>query len=85
MHVTGYLNVVTTTSDEYATAFDFTEEEVFKAMDDQGIPEEEKENVKFWYDGDFIKRRKFSAFQHLRRLCRRRCKGYRYSHWLQQG
>ena len=45
------LNVVTTTSDEYATAFGFTEEEVFKAMDDQGIPEEEKENVKFWYDG----------------------------------
>ena len=45
------LNVVTTTSDEYATCFGFTEKEVFKAMDDQGIPEEEKENVKFWYDG----------------------------------
>ena len=45
------LNVVTTTSDEYATAFGFTEEEVFKAMDDHGIPAKEKENVKFWYDG----------------------------------
>lgn len=45
------LNVVTTTSDDYANCFGFTEEEVFKAMDDQGIPEEEKENVKFWYDG----------------------------------
>ena len=45
------LNVVTATSDEYATAFGFTEEDVFKAMDDQGIPAEEKENVKFWYDG----------------------------------
>ena len=45
------LAVVTTTSDRYATCFGFTEEEVFKAMDDQGIPEEEKENVKFWYDG----------------------------------
>ena len=45
------LNVVTTTSDEYATAFGFTEAEVFAAMDEQGIPEAEKENVKFWYDG----------------------------------
>ena len=45
------LTVVTTTSDRYATCFGFTEEEVFAAMDAQGIPEEEKENVKFWYDG----------------------------------
>ena len=45
------LTVVTTTSNRYATCFGFTEEEVFKAMDEQGIPEEEKENVKFWYDG----------------------------------
>ena len=45
------LNVVTTTSNEYATAFGFTEEEVFAAMDEQGIPETEKEKVKFWYDG----------------------------------
>ena len=33
------LNVVTTTSREYATAFGFTEEEVFAAMEEQGIPE----------------------------------------------
>ena len=45
------LTVVTTTSDRYADCFGFTEEEVFAAMDAQGIPEEEKENVKFWYDG----------------------------------
>ena len=45
------LNVVTTTSDEYATAFGFTEEEVFAAMDEQGFPEDQKERVKFWYDG----------------------------------
>ena len=45
------LNVVTTTSDEYATCFGFTEKEVFAAMDEQGIPEEEKKNVKAWYDG----------------------------------
>ncbi|MBR1472521.1 MAG: AAA family ATPase [Lachnospiraceae bacterium] len=45
------LAVVTTTSDRYATAFGFTETEVFAAMDEQGIPESEKEKVKFWYDG----------------------------------
>ncbi len=45
------LNVVTTTSDEYATCFGFTEKEVFAAMDEQGIPELEKEKVKSWYDG----------------------------------
>ena len=45
------LNVVTTTSDEYATCFGFTEKEVFAAMDEQGIPENEKKNVKAWYDG----------------------------------
>ena len=43
--------IVTITSDEYATAFGFTEEEVFTSMDKQGIPAEEKENVKRWYDG----------------------------------
>ncbi|MBP3204119.1 MAG: AAA family ATPase [Lachnospiraceae bacterium] len=45
------LTVVTTTSDRYAKSFGFTETEVFAAMDEQGIPETEKENVKFWYDG----------------------------------
>lgn len=45
------LRVVTTTSDIYSTAFGFTEEEVFRAMDDQGIDPAEKENVKRWYDG----------------------------------
>ena len=45
------LTVVTTTSDRYARSFGFTEEEVFAAMDEQGIPESEKEKVKYWYDG----------------------------------
>ncbi len=45
------LTVVTTTSDEYAKCFGFTEEEVFAAMDEQEIPEGEKKNVKAWYDG----------------------------------
>lgn len=43
------LNVVTTTSDEYARYFGFTEEEVFDAMDEFGM--ENKEEVKSWYDG----------------------------------
>ena len=45
------LNVITTTSDEYADCFGFTEKEVFEAMDTQGIDPSEKERVKTWYDG----------------------------------
>ena len=44
------LKVVTTTSNEYATAFGFTEEEVFAALEQCGLGEE-KEKVKEWYDG----------------------------------
>jgi len=44
------LEVVTTTSDKYATAFGFTEEEVFAALKECGL-EEKKEKVKYWYDG----------------------------------
>lgn len=44
------LNVVTVTSDEYATAFGFTENEVFNALDESGLAKE-KESVKNWYDG----------------------------------
>ena len=44
------LKVVTTTSDEYATAFGFTEEEVFAGMDECGFSSEKKK-VKEWYDG----------------------------------
>lgn len=44
------LNVITTTSDEYARAFGFTEREVFAAMDEFGLSEQ-KEKAKFWYDG----------------------------------
>lgn len=43
------LNVITSTSDEYADIFGFTEEEVFVAMDEQGLTG--KEEVKQWYDG----------------------------------
>ena len=45
------LNVVTTTSNEYAKEFGFTEKEVFDAMETQEIPAEEQYKVKFWYDG----------------------------------
>lgn len=44
------LEVVTTTSDKYATSFGFTEEEVFAALDECGFSEE-REQVKKWYDG----------------------------------
>ena len=44
------LKVITTTSDEYAKAFGFTEEEVFDALDEFGLSHE-KEQVKKWYDG----------------------------------
>ncbi|MDD7177873.1 MAG: AAA family ATPase [bacterium] len=44
------LKVVTTTSDEYATAFGFTEQEVFSALDEYGYSER-KSDVKSWYDG----------------------------------
>ncbi len=44
------LKVVTTTTDEYATAFGFTEEEVFAGLDECGLSEE-KERVKWWYYG----------------------------------
>ena len=43
------LNVVTTTSDEYASCFGFTEEEVFRAMDEFELTN--KDEVKHWYDG----------------------------------
>ncbi len=43
------LKVVTTTSNEYADAFGFTEQEVFDAMDEFGLMDKEK--VKWWYDG----------------------------------
>ena len=44
-----HLKVVTTTSNEYAESFGFTEKEVFAAMDEFGYTEKEK--VKEWYDG----------------------------------
>ncbi len=44
------LVVVTTTSQEYADCFGFTEEEVFAALDEQGLSDR-KEEVKAWYDG----------------------------------
>ncbi len=44
------LKVVTTTSDEYALTFGFTEPEVFEALEKCGL-ESEKSEVKRWYDG----------------------------------
>lgn len=44
------LVVVTSTSQQYADCFGFTEQEVFDAMDDYGLSHE-KAAVKQWYDG----------------------------------
>ncbi len=44
------LKVVTTTSDEYALSFGFTEEEVFTALEGCGLGMK-KDEVKRWYDG----------------------------------
>ena len=44
------LEVVTTTSDKYATSFGFTEGEVFAALEECALGGE-KEEVKRWYDG----------------------------------
>ena len=44
-----HLKVVTTTCNEYADCFRFTEEEVFAAMDECRLTD--KEEVKSWYDG----------------------------------
>ncbi len=44
------LEVVTTTADKYETAFGFTEDEVFAALEECGLGEK-WEQVKEWYDG----------------------------------
>lgn len=44
------LEVVTTTSEKYATAFGFTQEEVTAALSEFGLSEN-LEKVKFWYNG----------------------------------
>ncbi|NBK92285.1 hypothetical protein D5278_09935 [bacterium 1XD21-13] len=44
------LKVVTTTSNEYADCFGFTEEEVFVALAELGMSDR-KQEVKSWYDG----------------------------------
>jgi len=45
-----HLEVITTTSNKYATSFGFTEEEVFSALEECGLGAE-KDGVKKWYDG----------------------------------
>ena len=51
------LEVVTTTSNKYATSFGFTEKEVFSALEECGL-DSEKEEVKCWYDGFIFGRHK---------------------------
>ena len=51
------LEVVTTTSEKYADAFGFREDEVFAALDEYGLSER-KQEVKKWYDGFTFGRQK---------------------------
>lgn len=51
------LKVVTTTSEEYATSFGFTEQQVFAALEECGLSGE-KDEVKRWYDGFIFGRHK---------------------------
>lgn len=44
------LEIVTTTSEKYETSFGFTQEEVWKSLTEYGLYEE-REHVRFWYDG----------------------------------
>jgi len=44
------LKVITTTSEKYKTAFGFTEDEVFNALEEFGL-QDQKDEVKKWYDG----------------------------------
>lgn len=44
------LKIITTTSDEYADCFGFTQEEVSAALDEYGLSDR-KQEVKDWYDG----------------------------------
>lgn len=69
--------MVTTTSDKYADVFGFTEEEVFAAMEEMGL-QDQKDEVKRWYDGfnfgqkkdiynpwsiiNYLGKRKFAAY-----------------------
>ena len=51
------LRVISTTSDNYADSFGFTEEEVFAALDEFGMSDQ-KQLVKDWYDGFMFGSRK---------------------------
>lgn len=71
------LNVITTTSRQYETAFGFTEKEVFDALDEYGLSDM-KSDVRSWYDGfafgdttdiynpwsiiNFLKKREFQTY-----------------------
>ena len=48
------LDVCTISKRKYETCFGFTEEEVFAAMDEEGMDPKMKEEVKLWYDGFMI-------------------------------
>lgn len=70
------LKVVTMASNEYATYFGFTEDEVFSVLDEYGISE--KENVKRWYDGFTIGKQKdmYNPWSIIQLLDTKKCDTY---------
>ena len=72
-----HLEIVTTTSEKYETAFGFTQQEVSEALNEYGLSDQEPD-VTYWYDGftfgqrtdiynpwsilNFLDKRRFSAY-----------------------
>ena len=70
------LEVVTTTSEKYETAFGFTKREVFAAMDEYHL--EKKEHIKQWYDGFIFGKQKgiYNPWSILNYLCKKKFTAY---------
>lgn len=57
-----HLEIVTTTSEKYASSFGFTEKEVFRSLEECSLSEQ-KEAVKEWYDGFIFGKNSRSSFE----------------------
>lgn len=71
------LEVITTTSEKYTDSFGFTEDEVFTALKEYGLSEQEQQ-VKDWYDGFSFGKRKdiYNPWSVINFLDKRRTAAY---------
>ncbi|MCI9559038.1 MAG: AAA family ATPase [Lachnospiraceae bacterium] len=71
------LEVVTTTSEKYATCFGFTQEEVWEALEEYGLSER-KQSVQDWYDGFTFGKKKdiYNPWSIINYLDKRKFSGY---------